>query len=89
MWVLLLACRYPGGPPDVGGCTEARVEFPESANECETDDDCLGQGCGGEVCAAAPTDSDPGLVSTCEYHACFDKLGDCGCVDNRCRWSRW
>ncbi|GEM_PF-2214321 len=76
-------------PPDADpqqvyeACRE-RVEGPEAAGECATDEDCVAVGCSTEMCVAS---SQSGLMSTCERLPCFTVLSSCGCNEGLCTWT--
>lgn len=53
-----------------------------SFDECTTDADCMGGGCGGELCFNPAVSSG---ISTCECTAPTAVAG-CGCVDGQCSW---
>ncbi|MET1125011.1 MAG: eight-cysteine-cluster domain-containing protein [Archaeoglobaceae archaeon] len=55
--------------------------------ECSSDDDCVTDGCSGQICRSRFEEP---VVSTCEWFDCHDaaKHGvGCGCVDGRCQWT--
>ncbi len=67
------------------GSCRARVEGPEAAGECSSDEDCTKTGCSGEVCTTR--DKAAGMMTTCEVLPCFQVLDTCGCVEGICSWA--
>lgn len=53
---------------------------------CNTDADCIPQGCSGQICA----NKNQEMITTCEYrgeYACT-KLTSCGCNEGICEWEQ-
>lgn len=85
----------PAAPPDASAAPadaaaayaacEARLEQPESAGECTSDDDCAPAGCSGERCITRVAAKD--LMGTCEVLPCFEVVDTCGCDAGTCRWT--
>jgi eight-cysteine-cluster-containing protein len=57
-----------------------RFEGISLDNSCETDDDCIVEGCSSEVCAAEPA------ITTCESLP-YQPEGGCLCVEGVCQWT--
>jgi hypothetical protein len=70
----LTACLADPREPVSGACIKS------SGDACESDADCIGGGCGGELCFNPNVSSG---ASTCECTA--PALG-CGCVQGQCTW---
>lgn len=54
--------------------------------ECDKNEDCIRDGCSGQVCHAKTGESQ---ITTCEFrpeYACYNDAG-CGCVEGKCAWS--
>ncbi|MFT4626120.1 MAG: eight-cysteine-cluster-containing protein [Myxococcota bacterium] len=62
-----------------------RVEKPQAADECTTDDDCAKGGASLEVCTTTAGAAD--LMTTAEVKACFAVLDACGCHEGQCTWT--
>jgi len=62
--------------PASGACVKNSNDF------CSTDADCMGGGCGGELCFNPAVSSG---ISTCECTAPTNVKG-CGCVAGKCTW---
>ncbi len=91
-----------GGPIMVGGAAaaavgskspselyeqcKARVEGPEKAGECTTDEDCTKAGCSSEACVSKATAAE-GYMTGCEVLPCFAVLESCGCQEGLCTWT--
>lgn len=69
------ACKETRTPAS-GPCVK------NSNDACQTDADCLGGGCGGELCY---NPAFGGGISTCECTAPTNVAG-CGCVAGKCTW---
>lgn len=55
-------------------------------SNCSTNDDCLVDGCSGQVCRAK---NDAFIGTTCEWRECYDETKydfTCQCVNNQCQW---
>jgi eight-cysteine-cluster-containing protein len=63
----------------------ASTEFPQARFECRTDADCGVGGCSSQVCTTAR--AAPGIVTTCEWSACYEMLDTCGCNRGVCSWT--
>ena len=53
---------------------------------CEKDEDCIRDGCSGQVCRSI---YEKGAITTCEWRDCYDasRYGvSCRCVNKRCQW---
>ncbi len=64
-------------------------EFCGTSSEgiCESDADCVTDGCSGQICRSV---NDESAITTCEWQECYDdeKFNvRCGCVKNKCIWS--
>jgi len=55
-----------------------------SYRECESNADCLRDGCNGEICRGI--DSTP-RFTPCYYKKCFSYCGECRCIEGRCQWT--
>lgn len=67
-----------------GVCAPTQPSCNGGDGSCSTDADCIETGCSGQVCASGPK------VTTCEWkeeYACYDRFGDCGCVNGTCAWA--
>ena len=62
--------------PATGACVK------NSNDSCTTDADCVGGGCGGELCYNPAVSSG---ISTCECTQPMN-VGGCGCVQGKCTW---
>ena len=73
---------YPASE-DLGGfCGES------TKGSCNTDEDCVSAGCSGQICQSIDEES---LITTCEFLECYNQefYGvSCGCVNNKCQWTR-
>lgn len=72
-------------PEDLYAACERRVEEPQDAGECSTDEDCGTGGASQEVCTTTAAVAD--LVTTAERRMCFTILDSCGCHEGRCTWT--
>ncbi|HHO52113.1 MAG TPA: hypothetical protein ENK18_14870, partial [Deltaproteobacteria bacterium] len=62
-----------------------RVEQPEAAAECTTDEDCQKAGCSQEVCTTAVAAAE--INTACDIQPCFSILDACGCTEGTCSWT--
>ncbi|MCS7144554.1 MAG: DUF333 domain-containing protein [Archaeoglobaceae archaeon] len=52
--------------------------------KCNSDKDCVIDGCSGQVCRSAFEDP---IVTTCEWRDCYEKSQvRCACINNACQW---
>ena len=76
--VFLAACEVEDTPTDV----ESPIEM-----ECQTDNDCIKEGCSGTMCQTKNTEQ---VMTTCEWkeeYACYKQIA-CGCINNKCAWDK-
>jgi len=52
--------------------------------KCESDEDCVIDGCSGQVCRSKFEEP---VITTCEWLDCYDVKGvACKCIDGKCQW---
>ncbi|MEM0468783.1 MAG: eight-cysteine-cluster domain-containing protein [Pyrobaculum sp.] len=73
---------------DVNNCPSSVGFCGISTNgPCESDADCLRDGCSGQVCRSVREEP---VVTTCEWRDCYDaekyKVA-CKCVNGMCQWA--
>ncbi len=54
--------------------------------KCETDFDCVVDGCSGQVCRSK---YEKPILTTCEWRECYDKRlykASCRCIGGKCQW---
>jgi len=57
-----------------------------SGSKCQSDGDCVRQGCSRQVCQSKTEDP---AITTCEWRECYraESFGvQCGCVEGKCAW---
>lgn len=76
-----------GGITDDISGTPAPYHGRSTGGACNSDSDCVMNGCNKEICQSKDEES---LMSTCEYREDTPlRLGySCGCVSNTCAWTK-
>ncbi|MBS3172297.1 eight-cysteine-cluster domain-containing protein [Candidatus Woesearchaeota archaeon] len=61
-----------------------------TSGSCQTQNDCVTDGCSGQICRSITDPSDIPTPTTCEYRDCYNnELYNmvCGCIENKCQWT--
>lgn len=80
-------------PSTIGGCGTVQENFCgiSTYGDCQTQNDCVTDGCSGQICRSIIDPVDNPISTTCEYRDCYDrtKFIDivCYCEDNKCQWA--
>jgi len=68
-------------------CSEDQHYGLSTNSTCSSDNDCVIDGCNGEICRSKSEES---ISSTCVYNPPYPKdLGcSCRCIDSKCMWAK-
>ena len=80
--------KLPSPPPFTGGegGPEPTLDLADYRHgTCTTDTNCAPAGCSNHICS-----SDQQLITTCEFNPDFpsDTTHSCGCVNQKCAWTK-